>query len=233
MGLAAAAGIAAVGTIGGSMISSGAAGRAADASAQATQMSVAEQRAAREQLRQLLQPWVSGGQSALARQMGLLGLGGRATQQEAINAFERSPMFQGIARQGENAILQNASATGGLRGGNVQGALAQFRPALLNQQIQRQYSNLAGLSQMGQNSAAGVGSAGMTSAGNIGNLLMGNATNQGNAAIAQGNIWGNALGGLAQQAGGLFAGSGPITPSTIMNLTPSAMGTIAANPSIF
>lgn len=196
--------IAGVGALGSAAMASGAAGKAADASAAASAATVAEQRAAREQLRQLLQPWVGAGNSALQQQMQLLGLAGAGKQQKAVNAFTQSPMFQALAAQGEDAILQNASATGGLRGGNTQGALAQFRPALLNQQIQQQYANLTGLSQMGQNSAAGVGAAGMQTAGTIGNTLMANAENQGNAAIAQGNQWGNAFGQIGGIAGNLI-----------------------------
>lgn len=133
--------------------------------------------------------------------------GGAQGQQQAINQFEQSPMFQALARQGEEAILQNASATGGLRGGNVQGALAQFRPALLNQQIQQQFQNLGGLTALGQSSAAGVGAGGFQAAGNIGNIMAGNATNQGNAALAGANATSQGLGRFANIAGGLF-GSG-------------------------
>ena len=80
-------------------------------------------------------------------------------------------MFQALARQGEEAMLQQASATGGLRGGNLQGALAQFRPQMLAQAIEDQYSRLGGMTALGQQSAAGVGSAGMQSAGQIAGLL--------------------------------------------------------------
>ena len=52
-----------------------------------------------------------------------------------------------MVRQGEEAILQGASATGGLRGGNVQAALAQFRPAMLNRFVQQQYERLGGLTR--------------------------------------------------------------------------------------
>jgi len=196
--------IAGVGAVGAAAIGSGAAGRAADASAAATQATIAEQRAAREQLRKLLQPWVGGGNEALQQQMQLLGLNGIRNQRAAVQGIENSPMFRALAAQGEDAILQNASATGGLRGGNTQGALAQFRPALLNQQIQQQYANLTGLSQLGQASAAGVGQGGQLAAGNIGNAIMGNATNQGNAAIAQGNQWNNAFGQIGGIAGNLI-----------------------------
>lgn len=123
--------------------------------------------------------------------------GGAQGQQQAINQFEQSPMFQSLARQGEEAILQNASATGGLRGGNVQGALAQFRPALLNQQLQQQFQNLAGITNMGQNSAAGIGAGAQTAAANIGNAAMTAGQAQAGGYLAQGNAFNNALGQIS------------------------------------
>lgn len=181
-------------SIGGALIGSSSAGKAADAQTEAARLGVEEQRAAREQMQKLLAPYVAAGTPALKAQMDLLGLGTTGDQQAAIAQQEQNPLFQSIATQGENAILQNASATGGLRGGNVQGALAQFRPQLLNQFIEQQYGRLGGIAQMGQSSAAGVGAAGQQAAGNIGNLLGGAGEAQANAALAQGAAWQNALG---------------------------------------
>jgi hypothetical protein len=124
-------------------------------------------------------------------------------QAAAVSRIEGQPMFQSIARQGEDAILQNASATGGLRGGNTQGALARFRPQLLNQFIQEQYARLAGITELGQNAAAGVGSAGLTTGANIGNLLTQQGLAQAAGAGAQGQIYGNLAGNL----GGILAGA--------------------------
>lgn len=124
-------------------------------------------------------------------------------QAAAVARIENQPMFQALARQGEDAILQNASATGGLRGGNTQGALARFRPSLLNQFIEQQYGRLAGITSLGQQSAAGVGTAGLQTGANIGNLLMQSGAAQAGAIGAQGQIWGNALG----QIGGGIAGA--------------------------
>jgi hypothetical protein len=115
-------------------------------------------------------------------------------QQQAISQLENSAAFQALARQGEEGILQNASATGGLRGGNVQGALAQFRPALLNQFIEQQYSRLGGLTNLGQASAAGVGAAGQNAATNIGTALTASGQAQAGNALAQGAAFNNALG---------------------------------------
>ena len=115
-------------------------------------------------------------------------------QQEAISQQEQSPFFQALVAQGEDAILQNASATGGLRGGNVQGALAQFRPSLLNAFIEQQYGRLGGMTELGQNSAAKVGAAGQTAATNIGNRLTEAGQARAGSALAQGQAFNTALG---------------------------------------
>jgi hypothetical protein len=134
-------------------------------------------------------------------------LRGAPEQQAAISALEQSPLFQASVRQGEEALLQQASATGGLRGGNIQAALAQFRPAMLQEQIAQQYQNLGGLTSLGQQSAAMQGTSGMETAGSIGDLL-----GQRGAAIAGGQL---ARGSVVRQSfkdlmsiGGLAAGAG-------------------------
>jgi hypothetical protein len=149
--------------------------------------------------------------------MDLIGASGAPAQQRAVTAFEQSPMFQGLARQGEDAILQNASATGGLRGGNVQGALAQFRPALLNQQIQQQLAQYGSLAALGQNAAAGVGNAGMASGNNISDLLM----NSGQAQAAGGLAGAQAFGGAFNRLGDIFGnaagGAGAGLPTALQS----------------
>jgi hypothetical protein len=184
----------------GGVVSSRAASKAGAAQVQAADKTVEEQRAAREEMRTLLSPYVSAGTPALQAQMAALGLSGPEAQQEYVTGQEQSPIFQALARQGEEGILQNASATGGLRGGNVQGALAQFRPQLLNQFLEQQYGRLAGLSTLGQASAAGVGSAGMQSANQIGQAY----TQAGQARA--GSIMGQA--GAFNQALGTITGFG-------------------------
>jgi len=149
-------------------------------------------------------------------------------QAAAVARIEGQPMFQALARQGEEAILQNASATGGLRGGNTQGALARFRPQLLNQFIEQQYGRLAGITTLGQNAAAGVGSAGMQTGVNIGNILQNAGMAQAAGAGAQGQIFANTIGNL----GGILAGA--IRPSGPQaSLVGSVNNTMNANPGLF
>lgn len=112
-----------------------------------------------------------GTQGSLTQQQNLLGLNGAQAQGSAISQIENSPYFSGLVKQGENAILQNSSATGGLRGGNTQAALAQFRPNMLAAAINDQYTKLGGLTNIGQNAAAGVGNTGQATANNNSSLL--------------------------------------------------------------
>lgn len=199
--------VAGVGSIASSAIGAGAAKSAGQAQESAAMAGVAEQRAAREELARRLEPYAAVGGPALQAQMAALGLAGPEAQAEYVKQQEQSPIFQALARQQEEAILQNASATGGLRGGNVQGALAEFRPSLLNQFLTQQYERLGGMTTLGQQSAAGVGSAGMTAAGNIAELLGQAGQARAGAALGAGQAWGN-LASLPLQFAGMAYGAG-------------------------
>jgi hypothetical protein len=193
-----------VGALGSAGIGAMSASKAGKIQAQAAEAGTAEQRAAREEMRRLLEPYVAAGGPALEAQMGALGLRGAEAQQAYVAEQEQSPIYQALARQQEEALLQNASATGGLRGGNVQGALAQFRPALLNQFLTQQYDRLGGMTTLGQNAAAGVGAAGMQSAGAIAGLLGEAGAARAGSALGVGK----ALSGpfnLASSLGGMMA----------------------------
>lgn len=78
------------------------------------------------------------------------GMTGEQAQETAIDRIAQSPLLAELTRQGEEAILQNAAATGGLRGGNTQAALAEFRPQMLQNEIDKQFARLAGIGGMGQ-----------------------------------------------------------------------------------
>jgi hypothetical protein len=157
--------------LGGAIEGKEAVGQAADIQAGAAQSGIDEQRRQFDAIQKLLQPYAEAGTGALAGQQAFLGLQGPAAERAAIERISGGETFQAMARQGEEALLQRASATGGLRGGNIQGALAQFRPALLSSLIEQQYGRLGGLTTLGQNAAAGVGNAGMQTGTNVATLL--------------------------------------------------------------
>lgn len=178
-----------------------AANTAANAQGQASAASIAEQRRQFDAVRELLKPYVDAGAGALAGQQNLIGLNGPGAQKDAIDAISNSEEMRAYTQQGENALLQNASATGGLRGGNLQGALAKFRPQLLAQLIQQRFTNLGGITSLGQNAAAGQGNAGMQSANAITAALNQQGAAQAGAALAAGQGQAQAWGGVGQAIG--------------------------------
>lgn len=166
------AGSAVLGAIG-SFSQANAAKTAAGDQAAAAQAGINEQDKQFQQVQQLLAPYVSAGNNSLTAQQNLLGIGpgGAQAQRAAYNGVMASPAYTSALAEGNRNILANASATGGLRGGNVQGALGQYAPSLLAATIQQQYGNLAGITSIGQNAAAGVGNAGLSTGNSISNLL--------------------------------------------------------------
>lgn len=168
--------------------------QAAATQAAASQAGIDETRRQFDALQKALQPYSQTGGSALSALSNLLGLGGADAQQQAISGIANSSEYKTALDQGQNAILQNASATGGLRGGNTQAALAQFAPQLLNQLVNQKYSQLGGLVSVGQNAAAGVGNAGMQSAGSIAQLLQQQGAAKAGGQIAAGNSQANNIG---------------------------------------
>jgi hypothetical protein len=195
-----AAGSALLGVVGSSM-QADAASSAADAQSASAQAGIAEQRRQFDAIQKLLQPYVTAGTGAVGAQQNMLGLNGTAAQQQAIAALQSSPYFTAMKSQGENSILANASATGGLRGGNTQGALAQFTPALLAQTFQQQYGNLGALTSVGQNAAAGVGNAGLATGQGIAGLLQQQGAAQAGGALGQGAAYAGAMNSLSSGLG--------------------------------
>ena len=192
--------------LGGAM-QSRSASKAGAAQERSAQMGIEEERAARLATEKLMAPYVQAGTGSLQGQQALLGLLGPEAQQQAYSGIELSPMFQSMVQQGESGILANASATGGLRGGNIQAALGQFRPQMLQSMIQNQYQNLAGLTSLGQASAAGQAGYGQQTASNIGNLYGQQGQARAGAALGQGQAWGNVLNAPMQLAG-MASGAG-------------------------
>lgn len=207
--------IAAVASVAGGIMGKNTANKAASEQVKYSEQAIAEQQRQFDYVRDLLQPFVDVGAPALEQQKGLLGLSGPEAQQQQITALEQSPMFQALVRQQEQGLLQNASATGGLRGGNIQAALAQFRPAMLRGEIENQYSKLAGLTALGQQSATGVGANAMDMAGNVSSLL----TNIGAARAGAVTSGANAM---TQGISGAFG--------ALSNLRPSDFGLKSFNP---
>jgi hypothetical protein len=178
-----------------------AASTAAGAQIATSDAGIVEQRRQFDAIQKLLSPYITAGTGAISAQQNLIGLGGATEQQKAIDALQQSPQFQMLQQQGENALLQNASATGGLRGGNLQAALAQFRPQLFSQLIESQYGKLGALSGLGQASAAGQAAAAQQTGSDIATLLGQQGAAQAGSALASGQAQANAWGNVGQSIG--------------------------------
>lgn len=132
-------------------------------------------------------------EGALSQIGGLYGLGD-VPGQEVMANLQASPIYGAITGQrqaGEEAILRNAAATGGLRSGNVQDALARYSGDLENQALMQSLSGLQGLAALPSNANQIAGAI-----GGIGQTL-----GQGVAGAAQTLAQGKIAGAQAQQAG--------------------------------
>lgn len=176
------------------------ANKAADASRDASELSAGFQREALDYLKTSQAPLLE------AQQFGLSGLmdyfGGN--QQGLIDQVQSSPFYSSMIDQGEEAVLRNQAATGGLRSGTAKNALAQNSQNVLQGLVNQQ---LGGLGQLAgyQPNTAGVAQA----TSNIGNTLA-----QGITAGAQAQqagmgqflgLGGSVLQGMAAGGTGLFS----------------------------
>lgn len=162
----------------------------AGAQTYAADQSTALQREQLEYLKQIQAPFLAAGQTALPY------LQQFASQPAAQFSFDPSQYMQGAEYKGlqnqyEQSAFRNASATGGLRGGDTQAALASISPQLLQQARQNaqqefslnqganlnQYNILQGLAGLGTGAASQVGNAAQVFGQNAGN----NALRQGQA----------------------------------------------------
>ena len=199
--------IGAAASIGGVLLASSASKRAGNQAAQAQQyaadQTVAEQRRQFDITQGNLAPFLQSGTQSLGQQGNLLGLNGGGVQGDAISQLQQSPLYQSLFNNGQNAILANSAATGGLRGGNVNSSLANFGRDTLSQVIQQQVANLGQVAGQGQSAANSIGQFGANAAnqigqafGDAGSAQAGAYLNAGNANVGNINNITKALGGI-------------------------------------
>lgn len=130
-------------------------------------------------------------------------------------AYFNSPEYAALSAQQEQQALGNASATGGLRSGNAQAALATIAPQLAQQGRQNamseyslnqaalmdKYNRLQGIVGLG----LGVSQQGASQAGQVGSALASNAMYAGSANANKYNQYGNLAQGVLGNAGSLYA----------------------------
>lgn len=190
-----------------------AAGEAAEASLRGAGIQAAGQTEALEYLKEREEIPQQFREEALLGLGGLYGLeGGTGDQQELIDRAISSPLYQSIMggrEAGEEAILRSASATGGLRSGNVQEALYDYNTQLSNKALLESYNQqlqglvgLAGLPSGAPQIAQGMAGIGQTLG--QGQIAAGQAQQAGMQQGA-GNIMGMANLGIAAYGAGMFS----------------------------
>ena len=149
---------------------------AADASVKAAGVSADAQMAGLDYLKETEAIPQELRQQALGQLGGLYGLEGFETggQQAMIEQAMSSPLYQammGGQQAGEESILRNAAATGGLRSGNTQTAMYDYNTQLQNNALLESYNqqlqglgNLAQLPSMAPQISQGMGQIGQTQA---------------------------------------------------------------------
>lgn len=182
----------------GAINSHNATNKAANASQNATNSAIGEQRREFNINQQNQQPYVSAGQNAVSMLTGL--------NSGNMSAFHASPDYQFTLGQGLQALDRSAAARGNLLSGGHSADVLKYATGLADQQYGNYYNRLYGLAGLGLGSAQNIGSAGQNMAGNVGNLLTGNAARQGGFYYDNANTLNNLIGnGL--QAWGQYQGS--------------------------
>ena len=132
-------------------------------------------------------------EEALTKLASIYGLSGDTSgQSDLIASAKASPIYSAIMgglESGEQSILRNAAATGGLRSGNTQSALADYATTLSNNALSEAYGQqllgikgLAGLStdtseigdiiaSIGETQAQGITSAAQAEAAGLQNTI--------------------------------------------------------------
>lgn len=185
-----------------------------------------------------LNPYMQTGNKANDLQAALSGSMGAAAQQQAFNNYQQSPGVAFAQQEGERALLRNASATGGLGGGNVLRDLTKLAAGTFMQDYNNQFQQIGQVADRGYGAAttgAGLeGQQGQVQAG-LGqfaaNIPMRVAEGQAGMQFQAGRDIGNAvsntttaLSNLINQQGAGMADMTGNNANNINSLYQSAMG---------
>ncbi|PHS02426.1 MAG: hypothetical protein COA78_21130 [Blastopirellula sp.] len=180
----------AVGTLAAGKMSSNASDKATRAQANAAQSGMTSEERMFDRSLELQEPYRDAGYDALE---GLQGLTDPTQRAGMLQDYYAGPEYQQQAAQIEEQQLRNAAATGGIRGGANQAALATIAPGLGQQYLSGLGQQYTGLANMGM----GAASQGSAQASQLGSSMAALQQQAGQASasnsLAQGNIWGNVI----------------------------------------
>lgn len=189
----------------------GAAGAAAQTSAEASAYATRMQKEMFDKQMELQKPWQEAGVTALNKLTPL------ATnyQNFGMDQFQQDPGYAFRLSQGQKTLDQQAAARGGLISGNALRAAQKFGQEMGSQEYQNAFNRyqternaqlapLQSLAGMGQSSAQNLGSAAGAYGTNVGNIALGNAGVQGNALLTQGGARASQYSNLGSGIGGIL-----------------------------
>ncbi len=197
-----------ISTVVGGLVQSGAqrraASEAANAQREASNLSIAEQRRQFDRIQELFAPYVQAGTDSLSSLAVLSGARGEQALQQRAQEISEGDAFQFLLGEGENAILQSAAATGGLRGGDTQRALATLAPGLLSQELNRRFADSLQMASLGRGAAGTIAQGGQNFANafgaeqqRIGAARQGEALSRGQTTANLADLFTNTIGRIA------------------------------------
>lgn len=180
--------IGAVASIGGALIGSSAAGKAADAQTQAAAMATAEQRRQYDLTRADFAPWREAGSKAIGQLSSMLQPG---------YDYKTSPGYDFRFNEGQRAVESSAASRGMMMSGGTLKDLVRYGDGVASADYNDQFNRVASVAAGGQQVNSQLGQLGAQMATNVGNNMMaaGNARASGYA--GQAAAWGGALNNLA------------------------------------
>lgn len=128
------------------------------------------------------------GEKGIAAYSDLVGFNGEDAQASAIGNLRNSPLYQSLFNNGRDAILANASATGGLRGGNIQDGLARFSADTLASVIENQLGRYGSAINVGSGADTTIGAFGEGAVNAQNNLRLGGAEARANGLLTRAGI---------------------------------------------
>lgn len=184
----------ALGTVGSSLISSGASSSASKKISDAATDSTALQAAIYEDTTEKAQPFYDAGTNAFSAYLSELGLGDAP---EGYGGYEQSPMAQYLMQEGSEDINAAFASRGGYNSGAALEALEANRQSVISADTSDYFNRLLGVSQMGLDAATLQNSAGQSYANSASNNLMTAANASATATMGSANAMTSGIGDLA------------------------------------
>lgn len=211
--------------VAGAFIQAGAAKDAAATQAAAAEHAADLQHQEFQQIQDQEKPWQQAGLSALGQmqdpyfQQNFQGMG----------SLQDDPGYQFRMDQGQKALEASAAARGGLLGGNMGQALAQYGQDYASNeyqnafnrfqaQQQNRFNRLSNIAGFGQNANSTVAGAGMNYANQAGEDYIGAGNAQAAGKIGVANAWSGALSGIGGNAmqGAMMSKFTPVQPQQMV-----------------